>query len=147
MKTADQIEPTPGVASRRGLDPRTADVSLFPRREQATDKNAICPFRVNCSGSGTYRIAPAHQRHKVARAGNGYGCNARRATRDDAGTRALLGDGVRLAQDRGKTERPAAVRHRDRWTGHSFHSRSFETRKCACRSSSRTDGPARSSSR
>ena len=46
MKTADQIEPTPGVASRRGLDPRTADVSLFPRREQATDKNTIRPLCV-----------------------------------------------------------------------------------------------------
>ena len=28
---------------------------------------------------------------------------------------------------RGETERPAAVHHRDRWAGHSFHSRSFET--------------------
>ena len=28
---------------------------------------------------------------------------------------------------RGETERAAAVHHRDRWAGHSFHSRSFET--------------------
>ena len=28
-----------------------------------------------------------------------------------------------------RTERPAAVRHRDRWARHSFHSRSFETRQ------------------
>ena len=28
---------------------------------------------------------------------------------------------------RGEAERPAAVHHRDRWAGHSFHSRSFET--------------------
>src|SRR5258706_2393535 len=47
MKTADQIEITPGVASRRGLNTRTADVSRAPQREQATDKNAIRPFHVN----------------------------------------------------------------------------------------------------
>src|SRR5580700_9464739 len=35
-----------------------------------------------------------------------------------------------MAQDRGKNERPAAVYDRDRWTGHSFHSRPFKTRKC-----------------
>ena len=28
---------------------------------------------------------------------------------------------------RGEAERPAAIHHRDRWAGHSFHSRSFET--------------------
>src|SRR5258708_29452341 len=36
----------------------------------------------------------------------------------------------RSAQDRSKTERPAAIHHRDRWAGHSFHSRPFKTRKC-----------------
>jgi hypothetical protein len=45
MKTADQIEITPSVASRRGLDTRTAVASRAPQREQATDKNAIRPFR------------------------------------------------------------------------------------------------------
>ena len=39
METADQIEPTPGVASGRGLNTPTADVLLSPQREQATDKN------------------------------------------------------------------------------------------------------------
>ena len=34
--------------------------------EQATDKTTIRPFQVNCSRSGTYRIAQAHQRDKVA---------------------------------------------------------------------------------
>ena len=34
--------------------------------EQADDKNAIRPFQCECSGSGTYRIAQAHQRDKVA---------------------------------------------------------------------------------
>ena len=37
------------------------------------------------------------------------------------------GDRLRLAQVRGETERPAAIHDRDRWTGYSFHSRSFET--------------------
>ena len=31
---------------------------------------------------------------------------------------------------RGETERLAAVHHRDRWAGHSFHPRSFETCEC-----------------
>ena len=30
---------------------------------------------------------------------------------------------------RGEAERPAAVHHRDRWAGHSFHSRAFEARQ------------------
>src|SRR5260221_3223344 len=47
MKTADQLEITPGVASRRGLNTRTADASLAPQRERAADRNAIRPFRVN----------------------------------------------------------------------------------------------------
>ena len=47
MKTADQIEITPSVASRRGLNTRTAVASPASQREQATDKNAIRPFHVN----------------------------------------------------------------------------------------------------
>ena len=46
MKTADQIEITPSVASRRNLNTRTAVASPAPQREQGTDKNAICPFQV-----------------------------------------------------------------------------------------------------
>src|SRR5689334_21820984 len=46
MKTADQIETTPSVASRRNLNTRTAVASPAPQREQATDKNAIRPFQV-----------------------------------------------------------------------------------------------------
>ena len=34
--------------------------------EQTSEKNAIRPFHVRCSGSGTHRIAQAHQRDKVA---------------------------------------------------------------------------------
>ena len=48
MKTIDQIETTPGVATRRGnLTTRTAGASPASQREQAPDKKAIRPFRVN----------------------------------------------------------------------------------------------------
>src|SRR6266404_611856 len=49
MKTTDQIEITPGIASRRDLDPRTTAASFAPQQSsrQAADKNAIRPFRVN----------------------------------------------------------------------------------------------------
>jgi len=47
MKTADQIEITPGVASRRAPNTRTAGSPLAPQRDQATDKNALRPFHVN----------------------------------------------------------------------------------------------------
>ena len=55
------------------------------------------------------------------------GCIARRAARDDSEARALLGDGLRLAQGaRPKLKCPAAVHHRDRRAGHPLHSRSLE---------------------
>ncbi|MGD0814353.1 MAG: epoxide hydrolase [Verrucomicrobiota bacterium] len=49
MKTADQIANTPGVASQRGANTRTAIASpdRQPGNEQAPDKNTIRPFRVN----------------------------------------------------------------------------------------------------
>ena len=47
---------------------------------------------------------------------------------------------------RGEAERPAAVHHRDRRAGHPLHPRPLEARRTRCRSSSRTAGPARSSS-
>jgi hypothetical protein len=45
----------------------------------ATDPNAIRPFHVNVPEA---ELAQAHQRDKVARAGTGHGCIARRAARD-----------------------------------------------------------------
>ena len=39
--------------------------------QTGSDKTAIRPFQRGCSGSGTDRIAPAHQRDPVAREGNG----------------------------------------------------------------------------
>src|SRR5438034_6728689 len=46
MNTADQIQITPGVASRRGLNTRTTFASPDPQREQASHKSAIRPFQV-----------------------------------------------------------------------------------------------------
>ena len=85
---------------------------------------AIRPFRFT---PPTRRLAtsPADRRDEMAFAGIGTGCVARRAIRDDARTRALLGDRLRLAQGRGEAERPAAIHDRDRRAGHSFHPCSF----------------------
>ncbi len=47
MKTTDQIELTPRVAARGNLTVGTANASLAPQREQAPDKNALRPYRVN----------------------------------------------------------------------------------------------------
>ena len=71
---------------------------------------------------------------------------AGRAARHDAGARALLGDRPRLAQVRGEAERPPAVPHRDRRCRHPLHPRPLDSTRTRCRSSSRTAGPARSSS-
>ena len=58
----------------------------------------------------------------------------------------LLGDGLRLAQVRGEAERPAAISS-PRSTGSTFISSTFaRSMRMRCRSSSRTAGPARSSS-
>ena len=56
---------------------------------------------------------------------------AGRAARDDAGSRAVLGDRLRLAQVRGEAERPAALHHRDRRARHPFHPRPLPARRCA----------------
>src|SRR6266404_1363381 len=98
--------------------------------QQTGRQGCDSPVSGEFSGNGAYRIAEAHQRNQVAGTGNSHGCNARRAARDYAEPRALLGDRLRLAQVRGETERAAAIHHRDRWARHSFHSRPFKTRKC-----------------
>ena len=56
---------------------------------------------------------------------------ARRAAGDDAGTRPLLVDRVRLAQGRGEAECAAAVHDRDRRRDHSLHPRQVEARERA----------------
>ena len=62
----------------------------------------------------TWTTSAGASRPRVAREGDRRGSVAGRAARDDPGARALLGDGLRLAQVRGEAERPAAVHHRDR---------------------------------
>jgi hypothetical protein len=94
METADQIEPTPGVASERGLNTRTADVLLSPQREQATDKNAIHPFHVNVPEAELTELRTRinatkwPERETVADATQGV------QLCDDPGARSLLGDRV-----------------------------------------------------
>ena len=83
------------------------------------------------SGRGAGRPASTHRGHALAREGDRRRSVAGRAARDDPGARALLGDGLRLAQVRGEAERPAAVHHRDRRAGHPLHPRSLEARRRA----------------
>ena len=54
-------------------------------------------------------FAPAHQRDPVARARDGRRRLARGAARDDAGAGALPGDPLRLAQVRGRSQRPVEL--------------------------------------
>src|SRR5262245_43375231 len=58
MKTIDQIEITPGVASQRNLNTRTAVAALAPQpsNERASDKNAIRPFQVNFPEAGLAEV-------------------------------------------------------------------------------------------
>ena len=98
--------------------------------EQASDKTAIRPFHVNVPEAELTELRRRINATKWPERETVTDAIARSTARDDSGAGALLGDRVRLAQDRGETERPAAVHHRDRWAGHSFHSRPFETRKC-----------------
>ena len=73
----------------------TAPITVQESSAPTTDNSAIRPFpEGECSGSGTYRIAQAHQQHKVAGTRNGHGCNPRRAARDDSSARSILGDRV-----------------------------------------------------
>src|SRR5205807_2316886 len=78
------------------------------------------------AAKGSRRSAPTPGDDALAQAGNGRGCIARRAVGDDSGTRALLGDGLRLAYVRGDAERPPAIHDRDRWARHAFHPRTLE---------------------
>jgi hypothetical protein len=51
----------------------------------------VRPFRIEVPGGGARRPPQPHRRDTVARAGDGYGRFAGRASRDDSGARALLG--------------------------------------------------------
>ena len=109
------------------------------------DKTSIRPFRVNFPDS---ELAELRRRINATRWPDARPSQtiARRAARDDSGARALLGDGIRLAQGRSEAERPAAISS-PRSMGSTFTSFTFvRNMKMRCRSSSRTAGPARSSS-
>jgi hypothetical protein len=91
----------------------TATIAVQDSSTLSTDKSSIRPFqRVN------FPEAELELRRRVnstrwAGAGNGHGCNPRRATRDDSSAGTLLGHRLRLAQMRGEPERIAAIHYRD----------------------------------
>ena len=68
------------------------------------------------------RIAATRWPEKETVDDQSQGPRSRRCRRSRA-----TGRGVRLAQVRGAAEGPSALHHRDRWAGHSFHSRSLGT--------------------
>jgi hypothetical protein len=72
--------------------------------------------------------ACAHRRHALAREGARRRSVAGRAAGHGPGARALLADGLRMAQVRGEVERRAALHHRDRRAGHPLRPRSLEAR-------------------
>src|ERR1700730_870023 len=86
----------------RSVDGRIRDYSKGGHHDSAhwcttKQRTGRCHSSVSqggCSGSGTYRIAPARRCDKVARTRNGYRCIPRSTARDDAGARALLGNRV-----------------------------------------------------
>ena len=80
---------------------------------------------------GTGGAACARRGHPLARPGARQGSFAGPEAGGHAGTRPLLGDGVRLAPVRGETERPAALHDRDRRAGHPLHPRPLGTRQRA----------------
>ena len=95
--------------------------------------DAIKPFHVHFSDE---TLADLKRRVAATRwpdKETGPGPVARRAAGDDAEARALLGDGLRLAQGRGEAERPAAVHDRDRRARHPLHPRALEACRTRCR--------------
>ena len=93
------------------------------------------------------QASPADRGHAMAGKGNRRRFFAGRAARDDAGTRSLLVDGLRLAEGRSEAQCLAAV-HDELSTDSTFISfMSGRTKRMRFRSSSRTAGPARCSSR
>ena len=96
------------------------------RAATATGSHAIRPFRVNVPQADLVDLRNRITATKWPEREQVDGRIARRAARDDAEARAVLGERARLAQVRGKDQRPAELHHRDRRARHSFHSRSFK---------------------
>src|SRR5215212_2071567 len=86
-----------------------------PRKVGQHDQSRSPPLPYRRSGRGTRRPPSAHRDHAVARKGDRRRSVPGCATRDDSGTRALLGHRLRLAQGGGETESPTAIHDRDRW--------------------------------
>ena len=107
-------------------DTMTTTTATPPSRTPAADKTAIRPFHVNVPEA---ELTELRRRINATRW-------PERETVTDASQGVQLATMQKLARYwatdydwrkvRGEAERPAAVHHRDRWAGHSFHSRSFE---------------------
>ena len=97
------------------------------------DKTAIRPFHVNIPEAELVelrrRINATRWPERETVTDQSQGVQAS----DDSGARALLGDRLRLAQDREEAERRGEFHHRDRRAGHSLHSRPFEASPTCCR--------------
>ena len=121
-------------------------ISMLPGTlHAATGGEFNPPFHSQLPAGGDRRATPAHRCHALARARAGVrrsfpadlvdpgaaGDNARRATRHDAETHPVLGNGIRLEQVRGAPEGVAAFRHRTRRAGHPLHPREIEASGCA----------------
>ncbi len=94
---------------------------------ETTSTSEVRPFRFNVPEAELTELRRRINATKWPERETVADAIARRAVGDDSGTRALLGHGLRLAQVRGETERPAAIHDRDRWARHAFHPRSLET--------------------
>src|SRR5438128_6987503 len=98
-----------------------AQTTATQRGREQPDKDAIRPFQANFPETELAELRRRinatkwPERETVTDATQGV----QLATMKNL---ARLGDRLRLAQVRGETERPAAIHHRDRWAGHSFHS-------------------------
>ena len=79
------------------------------------------PRSTSCAGASSPRSGPKGRPSRTRR----KACRSRRC----ASSR-ILGDRLRLAQGRSKAGRAAAIHHRDRRAGYSFHPRSFQACEC-----------------
>jgi hypothetical protein len=102
-------------------------ISLFPTYLAAAAEDTIRPFSINVPEEQLVdlrrRIAATRWPERETVSDESQGVQLAPLQ----GNCTALGNGLRLAQSRGEAERFAAVHHRDRWAGHSFRSRSFET--------------------
>ena len=72
---------------RKHHDPNQCYTTQQPGSRQECDSSVSREF----FGHGTCRFAQANKRNQVARAGDGHGCIARRAARDDSGNSRAIG--------------------------------------------------------